>query len=79
MRLNNLIASPTGAKGTNVSKLFIFCTQWVRTPHQIIRIAWEVNGASGSTECEAWRGQHEIEGLERAGYRILAILPVTGG
>ena len=51
-------------------------TRWIKTPHQIIRIKWEVDGASGSTECEAWRGQHEIECLERAGYRIISILPV---
>ena len=51
-------------------------TPWVKDPHQIISIKWVVDGFSGSTECEAWRGQYEIEKLERAGYRILDITPV---
>ena len=32
----------------------------IRSPHQLISIKWKVDNASGSTECEAWRGQHEI-------------------
>lgn len=51
-------------------------TSWVKDPHQIVSIKWVVDGSSGSTECEAWHGQHEIEELERAGYRILDITPV---
>lgn len=45
----------------------------IRSPHDVISIKWECYGASGSTECEAWRGQHEIESLERAGYSIKSI------
>jgi hypothetical protein len=47
----------------------------IRSPHQLISIKWEVDNASGSTECEAWRGQYEIDCLTRAGYSILAIEP----
>lgn len=46
---------------------------FIRSPHDIIRICWEVDGASGRTDCEAWRGQHEIDGLSRAGYQINSV------
>lgn len=42
-------------------------------PHTIVSIKWSVGEASGSTECEAWRGQHEIELLESAGYTITGV------
>lgn len=45
----------------------------VRNPHDIISIAWEVDGASGSSECEAWLGQHTIERLEASGYKIIDV------
>lgn len=45
----------------------------IRTPHDKISILWEVDGASGRTECEAWRGQYEIECLIRAGYRLKSV------
>jgi len=45
----------------------------IRSPHQLISIKWEVDNASGSTECEAWRGQHEIDCLTRAGYTVLSV------
>lgn len=48
----------------------------IRTPRQLISIAWEVDNSSGSTECEAWRGQYEIECLTRAGYRVLSVQPL---
>jgi len=48
-------------------------TPWIKAPNQIIRISWTVDGSSGSTECEADRGQYEIESLERAGYVILSV------
>lgn len=48
---------------------------FIRSPNQLISIKWEVDNASGSTECEAWRGQYEIDGLTRAGYRVLSIDP----
>ncbi len=47
----------------------------IRSPHQLISIKWEFDNASGSTECEAWRGQHEIDCLTRAGYTVLSIEP----
>lgn len=50
-------------------------TPWLRSPHDMVSIEWEVDGASGSTQCEAWRGQREIDKLERAGYRITAVKP----
>ena len=45
----------------------------IRSPHQLISIKWEVDSASGSTECEAWRGQHEIDCLTGAGYTVLSV------
>jgi hypothetical protein len=45
----------------------------IRSPQTMIGIRWEVDGASGKTECEAWRGQHEIDGLVRAGYTIKSV------
>lgn len=45
----------------------------IRSPRQQIVIRWEVNGASGTTYCEAWRGQYELDGMVRAGYQILSI------
>lgn len=49
----------------------------IRSPHQLISIKWEVDNpsGSGSTECEAWRGQYEIDCLTRSGYRVLSIEP----
>ena len=47
----------------------------IRGPHQLISIKWEVDGFSGSKECEAWRGQHEIDCLVQAGYAVYAIEP----
>lgn len=50
---------------------------FIRSPNQMISIKWEVDNpvGSGSTECEAWRGQYEIDCLTRAGYRVLSIDP----
>jgi hypothetical protein len=45
----------------------------IRSPSDLISIRWEVDNASGSTECEAWRGQFEIDSLTRAGYKILSV------
>jgi hypothetical protein len=52
-------------------------SRWVKSPRQIVSIKWEIpeHNASGSTECEAWRAQYEIECLERAGYTVLDVLP----
>jgi len=47
----------------------------IRSPNQLISIKWEVDNASGSTECEAWRGQYEIDCLTSAGYSVLSIEP----
>lgn len=47
----------------------------IRSPYQLISIKWEVDNATGSTECDAWRGQYEIECLEKAGYKITSIEP----
>lgn len=48
---------------------------FIRSPRQMISIKWEVDNpaGSGSTECEAWLGQYEIDCLTRAGYRVLSI------
>lgn len=48
-------------------------TGFVRSPYTMVSIKWEVDGNSGSTECQAWRGQHEIERLERAGYTVTGV------
>lgn len=56
-------------------KRHIDVTKFVRSPRTIVRIFWEVDGSSGSTECEAWRGQFEIERLEQSGYTIIEVLP----
>lgn len=47
----------------------------IRNPLQLIRINWAVDNptGSGSTECQAWRGQYEIDSLIRAGYRVLNV------
>ena len=45
----------------------------VKTPDQLVIITWEVDGSSGTTICPAWQGQHEIEGLVRAGYKVLGV------
>ncbi len=45
----------------------------VKTPDQLVIITWEVNNSSGSTICQAWRGQYEIECLVRAGYKVLGV------
>lgn len=65
--------SPRKATPTNG---VIYLAGVVRSPEQIISIKWETTdgtNGSGSTECPAWRGQHEIDGLVRAGYRILCV------
>ena len=46
---------------------------FIRSPQDLISIEWETDTASGSTQCEAWQGQHEIDNLTRAGYRILRV------
>ena len=51
-------------------------TKFIKSPFTIIRIEWIVDNASGATECEAWRGQHEIDSLTQAGYEIKSILLV---
>lgn len=50
---------------------------FVRTPEQMVSIKWESDDgfSSGSTECQAWRCQYEIDCLDRAGHKILAIDP----
>lgn len=45
----------------------------IRSPMQKISIKWEVDNSSGRTECEAWRGQYEIECLTRAGYAVKGV------
>ncbi len=45
----------------------------IRSPHQLIVINWIVDGCSGSSHCQAWRGQYEIDALVRAGYRIVSV------
>ena len=54
-------------------KTHIDVTGFVRSPYCMVSIKWEVDGHSGSTECQAWRGQYEIDCLERAGYKITGV------
>ena len=42
-------------------------------PKDMVSIAWEVDGRSGSTQCECWRLQYEIERLEAAGYAVKGV------
>lgn len=49
--------------------LVIKLPTWV-TPHTQVTLYWEIDGCSGSTTCPAWRGQHEIDRLQSAGYII---------
>ena len=46
---------------------------FIRNPMQYICITWEVNGFSGTTKCQAWEGQFEIDKLIKANYRILSV------
>ena len=54
-------------------KTKIDVTKFVKSPFNIIRIEWIVDNSSGATECEAWRGQYEIDSLTQAGYEIKTI------
>jgi hypothetical protein len=53
----------------------VYVGGFVRSPHDILSIEWEVDtpSGSGSTECEAWRVQNEIEKLIRGGYQIVRV------
>ena len=46
---------------------------FIRSPRDRICILWEVNGSSGTTYCEAWEGQYELDGMCRAGYTIRSV------
>lgn len=46
---------------------------FIRSPRQLVHIYWEVDNASGTTLCEAWAAQHEIDCLARAGYKIVEV------
>ena len=48
----------------------------VADPHELVRVYWEVDGSSGSSEVEAWRAQGEIEALEAAGYVVTDVAVV---
>lgn len=50
---------------------------FVKSPETMVSIQWETENpaASGSTECQAWRGQYEIEKLEKSGYKVLTVKP----
>lgn len=45
----------------------------VRSAYDMVRIIWEVDGGSGATECQAWRGQYELDKLQAAGYHIVRL------
>lgn len=53
----------------------LYVAGFIRNPRQMISIRWEVNNpaGSGSTECEAWEGQHQIDNLTRAGFRVVCV------
>ena len=49
---------------------------WITSPHQLISIEWNYKEtSSGSTQCEAWKGQYVIDSFIRAGYTIESIVP----
>ena len=43
------------------------------SPQDMVSIAWEVDNSSGSTQCECWRLQYEIDRLESAGYEVKGV------
>ena len=45
----------------------------IRSPHDRVCIRWEVDGSSGTTYCEAWKVQWELDGMTRAKYQIRSI------
>lgn len=45
----------------------------IRSPYERICIHWEIDNSSGTTHCEAWRGQYELDCLMQAGYKIKAL------
>lgn len=45
----------------------------VRNAMQKISIRWEGKESNGVTECEAWRGQYEIDSLSKSGHKILGV------
>lgn len=51
----------------------------IRNPRDVVSIAWEVDGCGGSTECEAWRAQHEMDKLAAAGYRLVSVRVIARG
>ena len=48
----------------------------VKTPDQLVKIAWEVDNSSGVTICQARWVQYEIEDFVRAGYNVLSVGPL---
>jgi hypothetical protein len=46
---------------------------FIRSPHDRVCIRWEVDGSSGTTYCEAWQGQWELDCMTRAGYQVKSI------
>ena len=71
--MNKLTIEGTDVTEITPSNGVIHVAGIIRTPHDKISIRWEVDGASGQTDCEAWRGQHEIDCLARAGYQIKSV------
>lgn len=44
-----------------------------KTPYDLVTIKWEVDGFSGSTTCEAWRVQYELDCFYQGGYKVVSI------
>ena len=45
----------------------------VTGPFTTVVIHWSANGSAGQVRCEAWRGQFEIDRLERDGYTVTSV------
>ena len=45
----------------------------IKTPTQLIKINWEINGLPGATICQADCGQYEIDCLVQSGHKILSV------
>lgn len=73
MKLKQLPVEGSDVTTIEPSNNVIHVAGIIRSPLQLIRINWLVDGSSGSSECEAWKGQYEIDCLIHAGYRILNV------
>ena len=44
-----------------------------RIPNQFVYIDWEVDGSSGTTDCEVLQTNYHLQQLKSAGYKVLHV------